>query len=195
MQHYSRDRFGTSDTDRLVSNYNGRESHKARPMALQHHSRDRFGSSDADRLVSNTMDMRGRNQVYFAEDLQEQTNRQNAYSSGVPYLSSLRQDQHISACVARRPAELGIHEDTNNMDNNMKHRRGKKSGLSQTDEDQIVNEIDWPHFYIYRGQERKPIQYTQITQSEFTYGFLAMLNNPRNYVDRELLLSILNFVL
>ena len=63
--------------------------------------------------------------------------------------------------------------------------------MSSTVEDQIVNEIDWPHFYIYRGQERKPIQYTQITQSEFTYGFLAMLDNPRNYMDRELMLSIL----
>ena len=70
-------------------------------------------------------------------------------------------------------------------------KKGKRSGISRTVEDMVVYEIDWPHFYVYRGQERKPIQYAQITQSEFMYGFLAMLDNPRNTMDKEVMLALL----
>ena len=110
----------------------------------------------------------------------------------LPTVNALRNNQHISDCVSQRLADFGLEDQ--NVDNNMEHyrkQRGKKSGLQRTVEDQVVNEIDWPHLYIYRGQDRKPTHYGELTLAEFVFGFLSMVDNPRNEFDRPLMLSIL----
>ena len=154
-----------------------------------HHAGQREACIGA--MHEHRMDSFPRNRVHYANNLQEQDGI-SVRDGRVPSVSSLRQDRHIDQCVARRLAELGIHDDYYEIDSeSTKRKRGKRSGISRTVEDMVVNEIDWPHFYVYRGQERKPIQYAQITQSEFMYGFLAMLDNPRNTMDKEIMLALL----
>ena len=57
-------------------------------------------------------------------------------------------------------------------------RRGRRSRLSRTVEGQV--HIDWPHFYVYRGADREPTQFMELTLAEFTFGYLAMIDNPRS---------------
>ena len=111
---------------------------------------------------------------------------------GLPTASEIRNNRQISDCVSQRLAELGLEEER--LENNTelyRKQRGKKSGLQRTVEDQVVNEIDWPHLYIYRGQDKKPVHYADLTLAEFVFGYLSMVDNPRNDLDRPLMLSIL----
>ena len=111
----------------------------------------------------------------------------------IPMVSALRENNHINACVNRRLAELGIAEDDceGATDINRRKQRGKKSGLSRTIEDQVIRDIDWPHLYVYRGTDRKPAQYNELTLAEFVHGYLSMIDNPRNNLSREVMLNIL----
>ena len=52
-------------------------------------------------------------------------------------------------------------------------------------------DIDWPHLYVYRGADRRPAQYSELTLAEFVHGYLSMLDNPRNNFSREVMLNIL----
>ena len=70
-------------------------------------------------------------------------------------------------------------------------KKGKKSGVSRTVEDQVLREIDWPHLYVYRGQDRKPATYNDLTLAEFIFGYISMIDNPRNMLDKELMLQTL----
>ena len=45
-----------------------------------------------------------------------------------------------------------------------------KSGRSRTCEDIVVKEIDWSHYYVYRGHTRKPDTYEDLSIAEFAYG-------------------------
>ena len=112
--------------------------------------------------------------------------------NGIPVVSDLRNDNNINSQVARRLAQLDF--DSEFVDNNFEthsRRRGKKSGQSRTVEDTVIREIDWPHFYVYRGNERRPTHYSDLTVSEFVLGFLSMIDNPRNGFNKDLMLSLL----
>ena len=50
-----------------------------------------------------------------------------------------------------------------------------KSGRSRTCEDIVVKEIDWPHYYVYRGHTRKPATYEDLSIAEFAYGFVSSI--------------------
>ena len=47
-----------------------------------------------------------------------------------------------------------------------------------------------PVEYIYRGQDRQPTTFGELTLAEFVYGFISMIDNPRNLFDKELMLSV-----
>ena len=114
------------------------------------------------------------------------------HRNGIPVVNDLRNDNSINTQVARRLAQLDF--DSEFVDNNFEthgRRRGKKSGQSRTVEDTVIREIDWPHFYVYRGNERRPTHYSDLTVSEFVLGFLSMIDNPRNGFNRDLMLSLL----
>ena len=48
-----------------------------------------------------------------------------------------------------------------------------------------------PHLYVYRGADRRPAQYNELTLAEFVHGYLSMMDNPRNNLSREVMLNIL----
>ena len=110
-----------------------------------------------------------------------------------PGLSNLRNDPFISGQVNRRFGELGLEEDFDESDFETfkKNRKGKKSGLSRTIEDQVVREIDWPHLYIYRGYDRRPTHFNELTIAEFVHGYISMVDNPRNNFNIPVMMKIL----
>ena len=55
----------------------------------------------------------------------------------------------------------------------------------------MIRDIDWPHLYVYRGTDRRPAQYNELTLAEFVHGYLSMIDNPRNNLSREVMLNIL----
>ena len=56
----------------------------------------------------------------------------------------------------------------------------KKSGRVQTADDIIVQSVDWPHYYVYRGPQRSPANYELLTVHEFVWGFLEIVNKHVN---------------
>ncbi len=50
--------------------------------------------------------------------------------------------------------------------------RGKKSGRARTADDTVSNDIDWPHFYVYQGAERRAAKYEDLNVQEFVFGYL-----------------------
>ena len=114
------------------------------------------------------------------------------YGHYLPDVDQLRANQQMSDSVSQRMVDLGLYEDgADNSSDSADRRKGKKSGLSRTVEDRVLREIDWPHFYIYRGQDRRSPHFGELTLAEFLFGFLSMVNNPRNNLNKELMLSIL----
>ena len=112
--------------------------------------------------------------------------RINSMNNALPTLSSLRDNERIEACVSRRLAEIGLDDEPGEyFSETQKTKRGKRSGISRTVEDQVLREIDWPHFYIYRGADRKPTLFNDLTLAEFNFGFLAMLDSPRSVFNKR----------
>ena len=58
-------------------------------------------------------------------------------------------------------------------------KKGKKSGRSRTANDKVVKEVDWPHLYVYKGQNRKPAAYEDLTLAEFSYGVLCQITSKK----------------
>ena len=108
--------------------------------------------------------------------------------------SSVRHDPAIMEAVARRIIELGIDQEAPELaagGSGGPNRRGKKSGQARTVEDLVLKDIDWPHFYLYRGADRRPVKFTEMNLNEFVYGFLCMLNNPRFSYDKVIMVNLL----
>ena len=110
--------------------------------------------------------------------------------------SSLRTDEHLMANVARRLLTLGVdntddEDDTGNTASAPK-RKGKRSGQARTVEDLVIRVIDWPHLNVYRGPERRPVRYNELTLPEFVHGYLQMIRNPKNGFDQDIMMQILS---
>ena len=116
----------------------------------------------------------------------------NSIERGLPTTSALRQDANIMSNVQRRLVELGLEDPSGETESDGNRRKkGKKSGLSRTVEDTVVREIDWPHLYVYRGSDRRPTQFNELTIAEFVYGYIAMVENPRNDFNRLVMMQLL----
>ena len=111
------------------------------------------------------------------------------FNGYLPSVSGFRGDQRIADALSNRLVQLGL-DDSDHSSESAK-KKGKKSGVSRTVEDQVLREIDWPHLYVYRGQDRKPATYNDLTLAEFIFGYISMIDNPRNILDKELMLQTL----
>ena len=70
--------------------------------------------------------------------------------------------------------------------NNMSiHKRQLKSGSLTTAADKIVHVIDWTHFYVFIGRNRRPAEYNDLCLSDFVYGFLAMVRRLKQGQERQ----------
>ena len=91
----------------------------------------------------------------------------------------------LGAHVRARMTDLNLlHDDTSGHETsddedkkNKATKRGKdkKLGHARTVDDIIVSEIDWPHYHVYRGNERRPAKYAEVTVQEFVFGYLISL--------------------
>ena len=150
-----------------------------------------FGEDVRAREFTTSQDVRDRNsQMGAATAIRAQ--RINSMNNALPTLSSLRDNERIEDCVSRRLAEIGLDDESGEyFSETQKTKRGKRSGLSRTVEDQVLGEIDWPHFYIYRGADRKPTLFNDLTLAEFNFGLLVILDSPRSVFNREVMLNLM----
>ena len=107
----------------------------------------------------------------------------------LPSVSGFSGDQRTADAVSNRLVQLSL-DDSDHSSESAK-KKDKKSGISRTVEDLVLSEIDWPHLYVYRGQDRKPAIYNDLTLAEFIFGYILMINNPRSMLDKELMLHTL----
>ena len=94
-------------------------------------------------------------------------------------LAELRRDQAIMRRVDRKLKKLGVVEtDSDTEDTSTVSHKGKskKSGRVRTADQVIVKYIDWPHYYVFRGLEKKPATYDTLTVNEFVYGFMKSMD-------------------
>ena len=56
-------------------------------------------------------------------------------------------------------------------------RKTKKSGRAKTVDDIVIREVDWPHYHVYRGPDRRAARYEDLTVPEFVFGFLSQMTS------------------
>ena len=61
-----------------------------------------------------------------------------------------------------------------------KGKSTKRSGRAKTADDVVHQDVDWPHFHVYRGQDRQPAEYEQLTVPEFVLGYITSLMYDSN---------------
>ncbi len=125
--------------------------------------------------------------------------RENTTSNGHVTARDLRRDTRLQRDVRARMADLRLLNDTdgNSSDEDTpatsKRKCDKlngKSGRSRTADEVISQAIDWPHYHVYRGPERKPAKYEDLTIAEFTFGYLASLSqHHHDDVTRKVMLG------
>ena len=90
--------------------------------------------------------------------------------------TTLQHDGGLQSQVAARLATLlHQHPEEEEPDLAGKSTKSKKSGRAKTANDFVLCDIDWPHYYVYRGQNRKPAAYEELSVTEFVLGFCHML--------------------
>ena len=55
----------------------------------------------------------------------------------------------------------------------------------------VVLSDDWPHFYVFKGTNRKPATFDELEVDECEYGCLKMMENCGSHVIKSVLLSLL----
>ena len=113
---------------------------------------------------------------------------------------SLRSDSNLQKHVKSRMAALKLldKEDTDSdtdgddidkQSKSVKPRNIRKSGRNRTADDVISKEIDWPHYHCYRGPDRLPARYEELSIPEFVQGYLTTaLDGKQNAQTREKML-------
>ena len=100
----------------------------------------------------------------------------------------LLQDDSLQNKVRARLADLHVATDDTDSDDpesqrptarNSAGKHPKRSGRAKTADDVIIREIDWPHFYIFRGPNRRPAKYEDLSLAEFVSGYLSMVIEGR----------------
>ena len=58
-------------------------------------------------------------------------------------------------------------------------KKSKKSGRFKTAAHHAKFEVEWPQFHVYRGADRVPSEYDELTVAEFCYGYLKIAKNDK----------------
>ena len=85
-------------------------------------------------------------------------------------LTSLRRDATLQKQVHQRLKALGISDsdyDDEEEHKGMCPKKRAKSGRIKTASDFIKIEVEWLHYHVYRGADRKPAAYDELTAEEF----------------------------
>ena len=96
--------------------------------------------------------------------------------------SSLKQKKKLQEEVKARMSELQLLDEDSSSDSSnseeqtkrkSKPKRSNKSGRNKTAEDAVAKEIDWPHYHVYRGSDRRAARYQDLSVEEFEFGYLS----------------------
>jgi len=103
----------------------------------------------------------------------------------------LRTHKRVQDFVDKRMRDLGVlsseGEDTTQQAAAGKNKQ--KSGRVQTGSDFVVQRVEWPHFHIFRGHDRQPATYDELSVQEFVCGYLTALEHEPEARDKELKLA------
>ena len=120
----------------------------------------------------------------------------SAGHSDIPSVTELRTDQRLNREVNRRIAELKLEDElTDNSRTGSSRSRGKRSGAARTVQDTIGQDIDWPHFHIYSAPGAEPMTYDNLSITEFTYGYLHMVDRPDSKFERQVMWDLLKAIM
>lgn len=110
----------------------------------------------------------------------------------------LRKNARLQREVRSRMAQLDLMDGDQSDDDSdtgdtqpskSRHINKLKSGRSRTADDVIAKSVDWPHYYVYRGNERRPAQYEELSIAEFTFGYLAVVSREKSAKIRDIMLQ------
>lgn len=105
-----------------------------------------------------------------------------AASKAQSSIEDIRKDQALSEEVTRRLQKLGLIEETSDDDEQLPTLSGKKqsSGRNKTVADLVKKSVSWPHFYIFRGLNRTPAAYDDLTVQELVFGTLSYIKESKS---------------
>jgi hypothetical protein len=87
-------------------------------------------------------------------------------------------EKSLQAKVRKRMAKLQLLEedsiDSEDSDRGKRHRHSRKSGAVCTADDGTKLHIKWPEAYVRRGIDRNYVKYEELTQSEFSSGYMRI---------------------
>ena len=161
-----------------------------REMDLRTRSDDRMPVSEAPEEEDSSV-----------EEEESEREMQGAHSSERETATpdSLRRNLQLMAQAAGRLAQLGDddREDEDIGTLSLPKTRGKKSGSVMVATEIIRRVIDWPHLHVSRrvNGRSKNLTFNELKPEEFVCGFLVMLKNPRNKMDRDVMIEILEMVM
>ena len=125
-------------------------------------------------------------------DTEDEESTSEEDSAKMPKLSNLKSDSDLQEKVLDRIKQLSqlsiLTGDSSDSDTEKPRRKGKKSGRARTVADIVKKDIDWPHFHVYRGPERQPAKFEDLTTAEFVYGYLCITNATKNKATKSAML-------
>ena len=74
---------------------------------------------------------------------------------------------------------------------------GKKSGSMLVAAEKVVEQIDWPHMYVYRyaARRQKGVPYGDLRIDKFVFGFISMLESPKCAWDYQTMTRVLRMLM
>ena len=123
-------------------------------------------------------------------DTQQQHESESEEESGtedIPPPVEIRALPEIQKNVKKRLESAGM--TTGAPDPQIK-KKGKGSGRNRTQQDEVVKYVPWPHFFVTTTSS-EPVQYDNLTQSQFMEGFLQIVLDQQDQATQLLLLKYL----
>ena len=113
--------------------------------------------------------------------------------------TSLRQNAPVMRRAADRLAQIRWQDEDGEelTDNTRSKNGGKKSGSMLVATKTVQDRIDWPHLYVTRmaAGRRKGVAYSELTESEFVFGFIVMIQSPRCCWDNATMQTVLHIIM
>ena len=112
--------------------------------------------------------------------------------------TSLQKNKTLTSKLRERLAQLRLGDTTDESEEEQcksTTKKGKKSGRARTVQDIVVKDIDWPHFYVYRGSDRKPASYEDLSIPEFVYGYTTQMTEEKDGTIKEKMAVHLNMLM
>ena len=125
--------------------------------------------------------------IHQPKDTLDAATSNPALNDTMDNVGTLRGDLSLQQQVSARLRDLGLTSDTEDSDTEVplsnttattsgKRKRSKlKSGRDKTVSAFAKLYVEWPHYHVYRGTERKPARFDDLSPVEFTFGALNII--------------------